>query len=301
MSGRKRSSWPVLLACGGLLAAAPPVRAQVHDGAKLFKPEAIQKADKQIEQIREMFGKGLVIESVYEAPPDRAKSANLKDAKQRKEFFDKWAQERIRALRVNGVYVLICLEPRHIEVTVTEGTEKLFTEWNQRQLHRLLVDKLQPDNPDQGGVQELFNKLRKKRSNDDGLLAAVHYVEAKLDWNRPVDQTNWLIGLGIIGGLLAFWMLLGLVRMRLRRRTPAGAGVREEDESGRSIAVLGGGIGAVSGEWLFDRVRSAGRRVRHGVAPQPAEAASGDSDTRLHLQDLPPEKSPPDEAMPGES
>jgi len=301
MSALERPFWPVLVACGGLVAAAPAARAQVHDGAKLFKPEAIEKADQQIKHIRERYGRGLVIETVSAVPPDRAKRYNLKDAGQRKECFEDWANERIRAERLNGISVLICLEPRHIQVTVTEGTENLFTEWNRRQLHALLVDKLQPDNPDQSGVQEFFNKLRKKRSNDDGLLAAVGYVESKLEWNRPVDQTNWLIGLGIMAGILIFWMFLGLIRLRLRKRTPAGSGVRAEDESGRSIAVLGGGIGAVSGEWLFERVRSVGRRVRHGPAPHPGEAAAGDSGTRLHAQDHPAEKPPPDEAMPGES
>src|SRR5262249_10318977 len=152
-------------------------------------------------------------------------------------------------------------EPRHIQVVVRpDETEQVFTRRNQQFLRGLLVDRIQPDNPDQGGVQRLLNSMRKTRRNDDGLLAAVDYVEGKLEYNRPVDQTNWLWGVAIIGGVLVCWAFLVVVRYRLRKHTPPEAGVRVEDESGRSIAVLGGGIGAVSGQWLFDRITGRWRR-----------------------------------------
>jgi hypothetical protein len=64
-----------------------------------------------------------------------------------------------------------------------------------------------------------------------------------------------------------------MVRARLRKRGPASAGVHDADDSGRSIAVLGGGIGAVSGQWLVNRLF--GRRVP-------------DEPPRLAVEDLPP-------------
>ncbi|MBI1917489.1 MAG: TPM domain-containing protein [Planctomycetes bacterium] len=255
---------------------------RVVDEAHLFKPETIGKADRQIKQLRQRFAKDLTIATVSAAPEIDTEAYNLKDAGQKKEFLDDWVRDR--ASRLDGIYVLVCLDPKVIHVFVSEGAP--FTDLNKRQLYRLLVDRIQPDNPDQGAVQEIFNKFRKKRDNDAGLLAAVDLVEAKLDWNRPVDLSNWMLGLGAMGGLLGVWIFLGVVRIRLRRTTPADAGVHDADDSGRSIAVLGGGIGAVCGEWLFGHVLSAGRSVARVVVPPPVEDHTGDSGTRLRLEDL---------------
>jgi hypothetical protein len=162
------------------------------------------------------------------------------------------------------------MEPKVIRVAVSpKDTERVFTKRNQKFLSDLVIDRIQPDNPSQGEVQRLVNSLRKKRRNDDGLLAVVDYVAGKLESNGPVDESRFLMGLMIIGGVLCFWTLLVMVRSRLRKWTPAEAGVHLEDESGRSIAVLGGGIGAVSGQWLFNRLT---RRWRRPAVPVTTEA-----------------------------
>jgi hypothetical protein len=185
---------------------------------------------------------------------------------------------------IDGIYVLISLDPKAIHIVVSEGTP--FTERNRHQLYELLVDYIQPENPDQDFLQGLLGKFKKKRDNDKGLLAAVDFVEAKLIDNRPIELGNWMFGMGAMAGLLGVWMVLGMVRLRLRRTTPADAEVHDADDSGRSIAVLGGGIGAVCGEWLFGTVHSAGRSVAQTVGP-PAQAPPGDTGTRLRLEDLP--------------
>src|SRR5262249_58651952 len=80
-------------------------------------------------------------------------------------------------------------------------------------------------------------------------------VRAGGRWTRtgPADMTRWYEGLAVMGGMLGAWVVLGLASRKLRKGTPAEAGVHHGDDSGRSIAVLGGGIGAVCGQWLVDR------------------------------------------------
>ncbi len=246
MLTRNRPSRPALLACVAFLAAAPAAGAQVFDEADLFSERARDKAERQVKTIRDRFGKGLAILTIKEAPKEEAKKVNLNDSRMRQEFLAGLLRQRFPKL--DGIGVLICeAEPRDVAVVVSESAQQLFSEWNQEKLWQLVVNRVQPDNPYQGAVGSAFNRLKKKRNPDDGLLAAVDYVERKLDWNRPVDQTNWLWGLAAMGGLLGVWAVLGLSTMRSRGQGPSGA-----DDSGRSIAVLGGGIGAVSGQWLFD-------------------------------------------------
>jgi hypothetical protein len=255
------------------IVVTPAARAQVHDNAQLFSPEAIRKADQRIEEMRRRFGKTLLIETLQAPPEECVKDINLGDAKMRDEFFAAWVDNAIDEAKLDGIYVLICREPKVVRVAVhPDSTTAVFTKRNQKFLHDLIIDRIQPDNPNQGDVQRLVNSLRKKRRNDDGLLAAVDYVAGKLESNGPVDESRFLMGLMIIAGVLCFWTLLVMMRGRLRKWTPAEAGVHVEDEGGRSIAVLGGGIGAVSGQWLFSRLTRRWRRPPATVAENvPAE------------------------------
>lgn len=265
----KRLSAAVLLAWVGCLAAVPAARAQVEDAAHLFHPQAVRKADQRIEEMRQRFGKTLRIETIDAPPAERVRKINLGDAKMRDEDFDQWTRERIAAAKLDGIYVLVCLKPRYVRVTVhpDEIGETLFTEDDQRFLHRLMD-----------------RWLQKQHRNDDHLLIAVDYVGDKLSSHAPVDMTQWLLGLSVIGGILCFWALLGTIRVRLRKRTPAEAGVRVEDESGRSIAVLGGGIGAVSGQWLFDRLT---RPRRRSAAPVPQNLTAPEREQPEHFPEEP--------------
>src|SRR5262249_14918099 len=157
----------------------------------------------------------------------------------------------------------ICLEPRELYIKVTQAKEEFFTRRNLNNLDRLLKGKLVDDFPHRGAHWPW-----KKRDNDEALLAGIDFIERKFDYNRPVDMTSWAGGRGAIGAARGGGAVRGGARVRPRKRTPPGAGVPPEDESGRSIAVLGGGIGAVTGQWLSALLFR--RRRREAAAPAPA-------------------------------
>src|SRR5437870_2134983 len=111
------------LILAGLLIAAPPVSAQgkkdpprtVQDGAGLFSKEAIRAANEEIAVIKNQYHKDVLIETVE------------KGIKGDNDAWSKWAQERATEFRVEGVYMVISKEPKHIHVEVGEQTIKKGT------------------------------------------------------------------------------------------------------------------------------------------------------------------------------
>src|ERR1700733_4375124 len=100
----------VLLMAGW--AAAALLVSEVKDDGGFFKPETIKKANKGIKDIKDQHKTDLVIETSKGFPPER-KDDFEKLGKER--FFEEWGRERAKALEVQGLYVLICKEPRHLQ------------------------------------------------------------------------------------------------------------------------------------------------------------------------------------------
>jgi hypothetical protein len=263
------------------LLSSAPCLAQVEDNAKLFKPKTIEEANKRIEKIREETGKQVRVVTFAKIRGDPTKlDLNLEDAGHRKKLFSEWAQDDLKKLDdFKGIHILICQEPLHIEITITDDINKsMFSKRDRERLYKRLLA-IQPDNPDQTFRRKTWQAVFGQEPNpDDGLLSGISYIEYNL-W-RPVDQTRWYIGLSVIGALLGVWLFLAILRARLRKRTPAETGVHGADESGRSIGVLGGGIGAVSGQWFYDRL----------FAPPPQAPASVGAESTM---EKPSESKPP--------
>src|SRR5215208_4718658 len=84
--------WLVVLSALALVAAiAAPVRAQIHDNANLFSPQAEQKAMDAIQQLKQRHHRTLLVETFPTVPPE--KRAELQ-AKGKDKFFEDWTNER---------------------------------------------------------------------------------------------------------------------------------------------------------------------------------------------------------------
>jgi hypothetical protein len=275
---RLRSS---LLSAALVLLALPAARAQVQDHAGLFKPETVARANKEIEQITERYGKGLVIVTADKVPDHRTDGVNLNDAGQRRAVFAAWARgeaERARLVRegrevpFEGVCAILCQQPPYVEVLVyPDETKSYFSDFHADYLFKVLA-KAQPNTLGQPFFREAYNRTRGPRP-DAALLEAVDYVRRKYEYNRPVDYTNWYWGMSAVLAILGAWLVVSIVRAKLRRAREAGAGLCGLDESGTSVAVLGGATGAVTGLWLFDVLF---RRRPAEPAPATTEAAAAE-------------------------
>jgi uncharacterized protein len=133
---------PALLLGWFTLAAAPAqaaLVAEVRDDAGFFSAEAISKANEIIKEIHRDLKHDLLIETVKSVPASKADDLKKMD---KEEFFSKWARDRARSAEVNGVYVLICKDPGHIQVEVgNETSKKAFTTTNRKELRDLMVEK----------------------------------------------------------------------------------------------------------------------------------------------------------------
>jgi hypothetical protein len=155
-----------LLAWPGLAQALTP---GVHDEAGFFKPETIDAANKIISDIKQEDKKDLLVETFLQVPKDKEKEAADPDKKTA--FFKGWAVQRARDEQVNGIYVLICKEPPHLQVETGSQTRKVFTNEDRDHLDKLLVESF------------------KNKKYDDGLLEGVRYVQSALkDKNAEVGD-----------------------------------------------------------------------------------------------------------------
>jgi uncharacterized membrane protein YgcG len=249
-----------VLFAGGLVVAraAPPEESFVHDGAGLFSPAAVEKADAAIAAMRRSEGQGLVVETFPTVPPDRARAVRSMSRKARADFFRQWAADRAGALKVEGVYLLICRSPAWTQTTLGPGVEDRIFPENER-LH----------------LEGLLAVRSTKRQYDAELLDAVKYVGAALYANRnglpPPDSSGpWLEASAVVVGLLAAWAALALARNAVRFWKPWPAGEPATD-AGAGTAFAGGLVGGLAGAylvaWLGDRLR--GRRAAGKETPPP--------------------------------
>jgi hypothetical protein len=154
---------PIQAAVWGLLAgAALAVAPEVRDQGKFFSPEALKKADEQIREIYRKHGQDVLIETFNTVPGEDVEKLKAMDNRGRREFFLKYAKERTKERVVNGIYVIITREPRHLLVGITGRGEKVFS----REFR---------DRAEEGMIAE-FAKGR----FDDGLQALVRLTEQQL-------------------------------------------------------------------------------------------------------------------------
>src|SRR3954471_12745086 len=121
---KTRALLACLLALGWSAGTAQLAKADVRDGAGIFKPATVSKANEIISRIQEKHHKNMVVETFASAPAGSEQKAKSKDEKERNEFFRDWAIRRAESVGVNGIYVLISKSPGHVQVVVGNETAK---------------------------------------------------------------------------------------------------------------------------------------------------------------------------------
>lgn len=136
---------------------ATPVK--VSDAAKLFSPDAVAVADKAIADLHAK-GLDLLIETHPAAPDAWRERAKKADRDERRQMFNAWATERRKAEKVDGVTVMVSMDPKNLAIEVGER-------WRGR-LPTGFANRLS---------QVLLKALNEKKY-DDGLAEAVKLVTA---------------------------------------------------------------------------------------------------------------------------
>jgi hypothetical protein len=159
-----RNWWPVVAAMAGLLFVVDSIFAivpEVRDDAKLFSPAAVKKADAIVRDIYRQHDRDVLVETFATVPAGDVEKVKSLDTAQRDAYFLQWAKDRSRDRMVNGIYVLICKDPRHLEVGVIEKEPHKFASGTSDAIKSALRQEFKEGRYDEGLEQAL--KLAQER------------------------------------------------------------------------------------------------------------------------------------------
>lgn len=145
MGNRIRATSHVVLAGFVLLVAAAVAPAQVRDQAGIFTPAAVDRANRQIDDLRRRGGGPVVVETFASAPAE-VRSA-IGQAGPDRAFAD-YAQRQVRAAAAGGSYVLVSMDPTYVEVA--EDTRNVVSRSDTDAVRDALVNAFRQRNYDAG-------------------------------------------------------------------------------------------------------------------------------------------------------
>jgi len=205
--------------CLSAVLSASAATPRVQDEGAFFSPAAIEKANQRIGEIHQKFKKDLLIETVSKVP---LRLRGRLESRGKNAFFQQWASTRARDADVNGIYILICAAPIHLQIDVDDATRtRAFTPQDRDQLTKTLM------------------VLLDQKQNDAAVGKAVDFVFARLNTNlgpagsanpevnnRAVPDRLWIdwAGLAILG-LVGLWALVGIIRAVIFFRRGQGDGL----------------------------------------------------------------------------
>jgi uncharacterized membrane protein YgcG len=132
----------------GPLVSTAPLNT-VHDHAGLFSPTAIVRTNGEIKEFKDRFKKDLVIETFTQPPPEQKQL--LDSGADKNKVFNDWLAQRDRILKDDGIHILICKDPPHIQIGVSDKTRQgMFRDEDRDQLAKILVTHFKAKDFDNG-------------------------------------------------------------------------------------------------------------------------------------------------------
>lgn len=277
----------LLTAVAGLVLAATaaaekglstiPAQLVVEDNAKMFSPDAIDKAKKLISENRGQVAREVHIETyekLSDADRKRFEAAKTDDEKRR--FWVDWTKAKAAGER--GLVIAINRSPGHVSVIPSNEMAKAVTKEQREEIQKRLLTKLAESAKarKEGKPEAEQQKLR-----DEALVSAMEYTAKQLPASfgtrsvvedrrgKPAQQqadagggragAGWggigsLICIGLIA-LLGVWLVIAVVRAF------AGGGGGGYGGGGMGGGMGGGGFfpsllgglfGAAAGMWMYD-------------------------------------------------
>ena len=275
-------------------------RAEVKDQTGMFSSSAIQQADQATRQIKQKYGREMLVE-VFPEIPSELRGQYSQDRKD--QFFSQWMVRRAQELKVNGVYVLICRNPSHLRVDATgETKQRAFTAQNLEQMKNLLVNRFRNQQYDEG-LLEAVSYADKTLAANLGSSSAAGTANPQYNYQAPrspgAAPSRQRTGLGM--GWLWWVLLIGvgifILSRFLRNRAqgssmyaqqygggnyPAGnyppgtnppGAYPPQGGSGFGKGMMGGLLGGMAGGWLYDKFSH--RDQGTSAAPPPDQSAFG--------------------------
>lgn len=269
--------------------ATPPASASgVIDRAAFFSESAVAAANARLDQLRQQTGRELRIETFPEIPPSRQAEWAGRSQAERREFFQKWVREAAAESRSEGLFVLVCRQPSHLEVGMSSALKNAgFTSEQRQEVVKTLLTTFKSKQYDAGLeqavtlVEAAFADLKRPDPGASeartGPTPAIVQPPSPATADSALAAPSWdefgmgswlLLAAVIVGGLV-------LVMFILRALSGAMGGTG----SGMFGGLLTGLLGAMAGSWLYDQffgnTATAGET---SAEPEPVGATAGHDD-----------------------
>lgn len=248
------------IACAAFGSGSLLANGGVQDAAKLFSPEAVRKADVQIQKLREVHKKEILVETLESLPAKEKGGPDLADKQATSRWVNEYALGRAKAQSVNGIYFLLIKEPAKFQFEIGNKTaQKEFT------------------NSDRDEVTKIIQPLLKAKKMDEALDALVGFISTKVNLHQPQagravaqgkpakpvqdenDKMNPILGYLCVGAaaIAAIMLLIGLFRGLTGGGgggvgAPGMGGGYGGGGGGFMSNMLGGMFGAAAGMWMYD-------------------------------------------------
>lgn len=260
-----------------LLAGAGLASAVVNDIDTLFSVDAVDKANAQIQRIKETSRLDFTVETLPQAPLDVQRSPGP----ERDAAFVTWTTRRAKEQKINGVYVLICREPRHMQIYVSDSAKSRFSNRDRDGLGKIMLDQLKVEKYDDAllnGTLFVQQKLGAKTAAA-ARSSSPAPIMAPPQRNAPATRINmgaWIcLGVGL---LIAVFVIIAMVRAFSRPRMPYGGfpgqqfpgnypppGYGQQPPQGGSM--LGNVLGGVAGYMIADKLFGGSSHPQQGGSP----------------------------------
>jgi hypothetical protein len=270
---------------GGSIASAAADRppSAVSDAAGLFRPAIIARANEQIGALRREYDFDVRVETLELPLAERKKVDGLALRRQKARYFAELGRKRAQDAGISGLYILICTNPRYVEVTDHPASvSERFSGFQQRQLHKQLVYGLQGAQPGEGlryaagAAAGLGWAMRPAAGPDAVLLDALRAVGDGLRERTGDPNAVRISTIGaILAGGIGLWAVLALVRRRMAERDPDG-GLFCPTPPDCQPAHFAARFGNPAASWVYDRLNQGPRTVPPSAPPPavPAEVAA---------------------------
>lgn len=255
----------------------------VQDPAKLFSPDAVRRADDQIQKLRREHKKEIFIETLESLPSPEKGGPDLSNKQATSKWVNEFALGRAKAQSVNGVYFLLIKNPGKFQFEIGNKTlQKEFTLSDRDEAIR----KIQP--------------LLKENKMDEVLETLVGFVAGKMAQHQtvakkavtPTQPVNHLVpenkeanswagylclGALVLGGIV---LVMGLMRGLMGGGgggMAGGPGMAPGYGGGGFLSnMLGGMFGAAAGMWMYDNFFGHGGSRAWGSGSEGQSSGGGD-------------------------
>jgi hypothetical protein len=284
---------PVMLAAATVAAPATAADATIRDRGGMFSKEAVKKAEAVLEKVVHASGIPIVIETI-DAIPDLEANA---PTQQRRRAIDLLARERDRAIRDEGIYLLISKRDHVIShVLVRERLADALPIGKRDAIRDAFVEDFKHEGGYDAGLLNGARAIEKALegvsvrgaglAHGAGVARAQHRADGgRVPAGRSTMGTFLMIIVGIFGVLLVLRLIGGLFNRSAGPGFPgqSGMGMPRPGMGGGPgygygggpgyggrgggffSGMLGGLGGALAGNWLYDQF-SGGRHGQYGSA-----------------------------------